>query len=74
MKMSVVKWDNSMAERCFARYKDGLSRMPLSPVGTKLHKAVLPKTPQEMVSSINIMAGEWDNFIHAISSTLKKKH
>ena len=74
MIMERIKWDESMAERCLARYQGGYPPITYYPKKVKSQKAAQVKTAPEKDFSIDIVAGEWDNFQYALSKELKKKH
>ena len=74
MKTSIIKWDESMAMRCLARCKDYYTHAKYLPRSVNRHKAAKVKATPKKVISVDIPKGEWDDFQHALSSTLKKKH
>lgn len=58
MKMNVIKWDESMAERCVERIRRGY-------VPSYIH--------HENSLNRSFQAGEWDNFKSMINKSLDKK-
>lgn len=74
MKTNIIKWDDSMAVRCLARCQNNHARTTYLLRGADGNKAVKTKAPPEKDVSINIVAGEWDDFQYALNSMLKKKH
>ena len=77
MRTSVIKWDESMAARCLAKYQDSIAPAAGHHVSGK-HKAAytpVPVTaPAEKPVSVDIAAGEWDGFEYALNNALKKKN
>lgn len=58
MKMNVIKWDGSMAERCVERIRRGY-------VPAYIH--------HENNLNRSFQTGEWDDFKSKINKSLKKK-
>ena len=57
MEMTVIKWDESMAERCLARCRDDLVRAEAADI----------KLARKAVNDI-----QWEEFEKALSKALKK--
>lgn len=73
MKTNIIKWDDSMAVRCLARFHDSLEKKFL-PYGMSIKKPLQKKASPEKDYSISIPKGEWDDFQYAVSDALKKKY
>ena len=57
MEMTIIKWDESMAVRCLARYRDDLVRAEAADI----------KLVRKAVNDI-----QWEEFEKALSKALKK--
>jgi hypothetical protein len=75
METQKIKWDSSMAVRCLAKLQNEKRVKKILTEKPEVKKTEVPvKTGKEKELTVNIPKGEWDDFQHALSATIKKKH